>query len=90
MRTHESVVGETVEKLAVIDGKATNRMVVSRKTANMARLVEARTVHWLRGGRPGAVTPSVGTVIEVLGSATASSADGCPPTVGSADSESQI
>jgi hypothetical protein len=74
LRTHESVVGATVEKLAVIDGKATNRIVVSRKTANMARLVEARTVHWLRGGR-GAVTPSVGTVIEVLGSATASSVD---------------
>ena len=74
----------------MIDGKATNRIVVSRKTANMARLVEARTVHWLRGGRPGAVTPSVGTVIEVLGSAMASSADRCPPAVGSATSEFQM
>jgi hypothetical protein len=36
------------ENCALIDGKATNKIVVSRKTANTARLVLANTTHGLR------------------------------------------
>ena len=46
-RTHDSVEGLTLEKSARIDGKATNRIVVSRSTANTARLVEASTADGL-------------------------------------------
>ena len=49
MSTHERVDGLTSEKSARMAGKATKRIVVSRKTANTARLVEASTAHGLRG-----------------------------------------
>ena len=49
LSTHDIVVVLTSEKLALIDGNATNKIEVSRNTATTARLVEVRTVHSLTG-----------------------------------------
>ena len=46
--THDSEEALTPLKSARIAGNATNRIVVSRKTAKIARLVETSTVHGLR------------------------------------------
>ena len=48
LRTHDSDEGAVEANCALIDGKATNRIVVSRNTANTARLVLANTTHGLR------------------------------------------
>jgi hypothetical protein len=48
LSTHDIVEADVDGKLSLIDGKATNRIVVSRNTANTARLVLARTTHGLR------------------------------------------
>ncbi len=48
LSTHDMVVVLTSEKLALIDGNATNRIEVSRNTATTARLVDVSTVHSLK------------------------------------------
>ena len=48
LRIHESDEGAVEANCVLIDGKATNRIVVSRKTAKTARLVLASTIHGLR------------------------------------------
>jgi hypothetical protein len=50
LRIHDSEEGAVDENSALIDGNATNKMVVSRKTANTARLVLASTIQGLRSG----------------------------------------
>ena len=48
LRIHDSDDGAVDANCALIDGKATNKIVVSRNTANTARLVLANTTHGLR------------------------------------------
>src|SRR6185503_19798183 len=49
LRIQDSDDGDAEEKPALIEGKATNKIVVSRNAANTARLVLANTTHGLRG-----------------------------------------
>jgi hypothetical protein len=49
LRIQDSDDADAEEKPALIEGKATNKIVVSRNTANTARLVLANTTHGLRG-----------------------------------------
>src|SRR5262245_48644217 len=50
LRIHDSEDGELDENWALIEGKATKRIVVSRNTAKTARLVLPSTTHGLRSG----------------------------------------
>jgi hypothetical protein len=54
-RIHDSEEGAVEANCDLIDGKATNKIVVSRNTANTARLVLAKTTHGFRSvtGRSG-------------------------------------
>ena len=52
-RTHDRVVGRTDAKSRPIAVNATNKIVVSRNTANTARLVTASTAHGGATGRGG-------------------------------------
>src|SRR5205085_2030184 len=48
LRTHDSDDGDADENSALIEGNATNRIVVSRNTAKTARLVLPNTTHGFR------------------------------------------
>src|SRR5258706_15649863 len=50
LSTHDSPDGLTELKSALMAGNATKRIVVSRNTANTARLVDVSTIHGLRAG----------------------------------------
>jgi hypothetical protein len=63
LRTHESVEESVEENCSLIDGKATNKIVVSRNTANTARLVLAKTTHGLWTFVSGAAGSGVVTCI---------------------------
>jgi hypothetical protein len=48
LSTHDTVDGPADAKVSLMAGNDTKPMVVSRKTANTARLVEVSTTHGLR------------------------------------------